>query len=205
VLLLLLTFYAGGCVVPSLHPFYTDETKTETPPSILGEWQLINDPFNEISPTNTAAINRIKPWVFDDSALLTHDPTNNASTLEATFFTVNNQLYCDLVAGPLEDDAAGINVYWLFHVIPVHALCKVEQKKDRLAFWSLQPEWVDDAIEKKTLSISRVDAGEPDHVYTASSAEWTAFLKKFAKSEGIFGEEPVIVLKRIEKKAMSKN
>ncbi len=179
----------GGCVVQSFHPFYRDAAKVELP-QVPGEWNLIaagND-------TNVTC----KPWVFTaDYGLLTYDEKDVPSKLQATFFKVDNQLFCDFQAS--DADQAKINAYWIFHVRPVHTVCKAQLDSRQLTLIPLNFDWFKKALVSKQVDLPHLKGkNDDDFLVTATPDQWALFLEKYGADTNAFPRDSAYILKKCE-------
>ncbi len=177
----------GGCVVQSFHPFYRDNAKVDLP-EVIGEWNVIaagND-------SNVA----YKPWVFgDDYKLLTYDDKNQSGKLQATFFKVGDQLFCDFEAGEVEEGT--INVYWTFHVRQAHTVCKAQLANRQLTLTPLGYEWFKKSLASKEITLQHLKGKNDDNfLVTATPEQWAKFLEKYSANTNAFPQSTAYVLRK---------
>lgn len=177
----------SGCVVQSFHPFYREDAKVELP-QVIGEWNLIAAG----SDTNVAC----KPWVFTkDYELLTYDEKNLPGKLQATFFKVGTQLLCDFEAGEAEEGK--LNPYWIFHVRPVHTVCKVQLEERQLTLTPLNFDWFKMALDAKLIDLPLLKARKGDHfLLTATPDQWANFLEKYGADTNAFYKNTAYILRK---------
>lgn len=181
--LLLVCILLGGCV-QSLNPFFTDDAKVAMP-VLNGKWTMLDDAGHP---------KRQKDWVFEDARIMTYSEKGGAGILVATWFKVDDQLYVDTTADSLESDT--VSDWWVFHVMPVHILCKVERDDRRLTFMPLPLDWVKQALTNGTVSLPVVKGKENDMVlFNADPGQWMQFLKQHGTNEDAFagGDEYTFV------------
>ena len=181
--LLLVCLLAGGCV-QSLNPFFTDDAKVAMP-ELNGKWTMLDAAGHPKGQ---------KDWVFEDARIMTYSEKGGAGILVATWFKVGDQLYVDTTADSLESDT--VSDWWIFHVMPVHILCKVERDDKRLTFKPLVLDWVKQALTNGTVSLPVVKGKENDMVlFNAAPEQWMQFLKQQGTNEDAFagGDEYVFV------------
>jgi hypothetical protein len=183
VIVLLGMLLMSGCV-QSLNPFFTDDAKVAMP-ELNGKWTMLDDNGRPKSQ---------KDWMFDDARIMTYSEKGGAGILVATWFKVGDQLYVDTTADSLESDT--VSDWWVFHVMPVHILCKVERDDKRLTFKPLALDWVKQALTNGTVSLPVVKGKENDMVlFNAEPEQWMQFLKQQGTNEDAFagGDEYVFV------------
>ena len=108
--LCLMCLSLSGCLVPSLHPFYTDET-TVTEPNVAGVWSS-----DEMTWTFSAA--KDKGYQLN----LTED--DKSATLDVHLFKLDDDLYMDLFPQELPKDLPLPDIYKM-HLLPVHHVMHV--------------------------------------------------------------------------------
>jgi len=181
--LLLVCFLMGGCV-QSLNPFFTDDARVAMP-ELNGKWTLLDDAGHP---------KRQKDWVFEDGRIMTYSEKGGSGILDATWFKVGDQLYVDTTAHSLEPDI--VSDWWVYHVMPVHILCKVDRDDRKLTFKPLDYEWVNQALTNGLISLPVVKGKENDMVlFNAGPEQWMEFLKRQGTNEDAFvgGDEYTFV------------
>ena len=164
----------SGCV-QSLNPFYTDDAKVATP-ELNGKWTMLGDDGRPKSQ---------KDWVFEDARIMTYSEKGGAGILVATWFKVDGQLYIDTTADSLESET--VSDWWVFHVMPVHILCKVERGDGKLTFKPLSLDWMKQALTNDAVSLPVVKGKEDDMVlFSAEPEQWMQFLKQQGTNEDAF-------------------
>jgi hypothetical protein len=172
--LFLTCFLLGGCL-QSLNPFFTDDAKVAMP-ELNGKWTMLDDAGRPKSQ---------KDWVFEDGRIMTYSEKGGSGILVATWFKVGDQLYVDTTAASLESDT--VSDWWIFHVMPVHILCKVERDDKRLTFKPLDLEWVKQALTNGVVSLPVVKGKENDMVlFSTEPEQWMQFLKRQGTNEDAF-------------------
>jgi hypothetical protein len=181
------TLLLGGCVVQSFYPCYQDNAKVELR-EVIGSWNVIAAGED----TNIA----YKAWVFsDDYKLLTYDDKNQPGKLQATFFKVGNQLFCDFEAGDVEEGT--INGFWLFHVRQAHTVAKVKLADGQLTLLPLSFEWFKKSIAAKEMELPYLKGKNEDSFFvTATPEQWATFLAKHASDADAFPQKTAYVLRK---------
>ncbi len=187
--LLLAVVLTAGCIVQSIQPFLTEDSKVAVP-ELTGEWTLATSFGEDVAGKN------IKPWTFAEDKVVTYDDNGLMAPVLVQYFRVGEVLLCQSAPGDTAD--AEVNWFWAWHVVPIVTLCKVELKADTVRFLPLNLEWLKAQIAAGKLTlphISRDEKGEMP-LFTATTAQWTAFLKKYASQPEAFDEKHVYVLKK---------
>lgn len=164
----------SGCV-QSLNPFFTDDAKVAMP-ELNGKWTLLDDDGHP---------KRQKDWMFEDGKIMTYSEKGGSGILDATWFKVDGQLYVDTTAHTPESDK--LSDWWVFHVMPLHILCKVERGESRLTFKPLALEWMKQALTNGTVSLPVVREKDNDiALFNAQPEQWMQFLKQQGTNEDAF-------------------
>jgi len=197
VLIVMLGLVASGCYVQSLNVFYTDDVKVDLR-EIAGDWKP------EIQTGESVTNKQITSWKFTTNTVETYDGDNIYSELKTVYFKVAGTYFMDFTAGDLSKGDKGnvFNGFWAAGIAPVHSLCKVDIKGDRLTLIPPDAKWFTDRIEKKKgrLSLSYVKSMDDSGncIFTATPKEWVAFLKKYKDSEEVFNPKGIFVFTRKE-------
>jgi hypothetical protein len=181
--LVVLSFLLVGCL-QSLNPFYTDDAKVAMP-ELNGKWTMLDDDGHPKSQ---------KDWTFKDDRIMTYSEKGGSGILVATWFKVGDQLYLDTTADSLESDV--VSDWWVFHVVPVHFLCKVERNEKTLVFKPLDLDWIRQALTNGVVSMPVVQGKEDDMVlFNALPEQWMQFLKQQGTNDDAFvgGDEYTFV------------
>lgn len=163
-----------GCV-PSLHPLYTEKDVTFDP-TLVGVW-------SEKDKTDT--------WTFKKSGdnayelIITEDGA--PGKFEVHLVRLGDLLFLDLYP---EDPAIEHNFY-KSHLIPAHTFLgiQIDKEKDVVRIAAMQPDWLEEAIDSKKVTIAHERLGEGDEsriILTASTKELQEFVVKQAAEA--FGE-----------------
>ena len=185
---LLFPFLASGCVIHSVHSFFTEEAVVEYADAD-GTWKLVKNYGDMIKEKP------IKPWTFEGKTLTAYDEQGAKSELKMTFFKVKETLFMDLFP---DSPSESTGFYWTAHVIPVHCVYKVELRKDSLVLIPLNYEWVHKEYDEGHITLPCVKFDEErELLFTASPAEWMAFLEKYKDDTKVFSTEYEFVLERM--------
>lgn len=165
-----LGFLLTGCVVTSLHPFYTEKDLV-LDASLGGHWKNA-DPANE-------------HWIFEPadakSWKLTYTSGNETNLMSAHLFKLDKQMYMDLF--PLSMESAGMPP-----AIPSHLVLRVDQIRPTLKMAVMKHEWLAKFVEAHPKAIGHMtlrDGEKSDNVRVVLTAETPAlqkFLRKHATS-----------------------
>ena len=202
----LLLFILNACIVKSLNPFYTQNTKVEDT-FLEGKWTDKNEGVWELLTFESEIKNYYKKEEFDkdgvkttveveikeaDKKLLeeyknsyfvkyTHKNEEEAYFI-ATPFEINGQVFLDFT--PFMEGFETGNDLAKYHMIGTHSLVKYEKLMDN----QIKLTWFDEDVIKDLLDNDRVKIKhekigiEKKYLLTASSEELTKFLEKFLKN-----------------------
>jgi hypothetical protein len=188
----------AGCIVQSLNPFYMKDMKVAMP-QIEGSWTLMKELGSEVKTPQ-----EINPWtvkgIKQEGGVSSYevnafDTKNQQGRLTVVFFKVNEVTYCDIL--PARDSNA--NRYWSANMCPLHTLCKVEMAVDTVRLLPLNKGWMENNIKEKRIALSFLKHQQfVGHLINASTEEWKAFLEQYGKTAGVFTDERVFELKRVQ-------
>ena len=183
-IMLLVGWWAfSGCVVGSIHPFYTPERVLEKP-ELYGRWDF--DESAKPQPNSQMILSAGKVTIFDE--------TGKPLDAKITFFHVEDSLFADIYPdkGELKAELVG-------DLTPVHLLALIKPDGDRIKFYELDYTWLSKEVESKRIKIRYTKAGAfTDLLFTPESTDWIEFLKTYrndpkafpAESEGLLIRKP---------------
>jgi hypothetical protein len=154
-----------GCVLGSTNPYYTDDLVVQQP-QFDGYWYFSKD----VEP------NEKSPIVLDQGKITVYDVNGKPADAKLTFFKVDGVLFADIFpdSGELKEQTAGDNP-------PVHLLSRIDiLGPERISFNALDYEWLSKQLAAGTIKLPYKKDAEVDSdiIFTASSAEWVAFLRQ---------------------------
>jgi hypothetical protein len=159
-----------GCVLTSVHPFYTSNDVVFEP-SLVGQW------------TNGQQAN--ERWTFEkegqNSYLLTYVVGDDTSVVQAHLFKLSGQMFMDI---------AGQEQEWKTQPPPTpsHLLLRVTQLSPTVQMVPLNHDWLKALLEKdpRVLHHELIKGPKPEDsrvVLTGETAELQAFLRKNLKND----------------------
>lgn len=173
-----------GCVVQSVNPFYGKEALTDLP-AVYGKWLLKESSVNE-------GLN--KEWTFSADKISLPETKTGSSALFFRLFRIDDMLFLDAIADAPPDD---LSIWWTLHVAPVHTVSRVILDDKTMKIIPLDASWMEEAVKKKTVLLPSVWHQEQNaYLFTATSAEWAEFLKKYGKDQNVFSEKDAFVFVR---------
>ncbi len=104
----------AGCIVQSLHPYYTKEAVC-TIPGIEGQWTLSGKNNKD---------KLLKPWVIRGGKIMTYDEKGAPGLLAAVYFRVGDSFFLDTIAE--EPPEGATSTWWTMHLLPVHVVTRVD-------------------------------------------------------------------------------
>jgi len=174
--LVMAMFCFCGCIVQSLHPYYTAEAVIEAPVK-KGAWTMIKKSGKPAMP---------KPWVFENDKITIYDDHGACGIVNVVYFKVEETIFIDAIAG---EPCKGICTWWAMHLTPVHTICRVEIQNDSLTLSPINYEWIEKKLKERPLSLPHLERKDEDFlVFTASAQEWMVFLKKHRNDSKLFSE-----------------
>jgi hypothetical protein len=192
---LLLAVVMEGCIVKSLHPFYT-EKNVVFKQELMGTWKD--------QQTGTWQISPIK----EKKSAYRMKVTSNegiSATFIAHLFELNNIVYLDFL--PEEQDGKQVDLF-AFHLIPSHSLARVKNiAGDRVRIEWLNEEWLSELFAENKIRIAHEVVHENEqkqddkmYILTASTDELQKFILKYGNDpEAFTGKSEVVMdLKRVQ-------
>jgi hypothetical protein len=169
-----------GCIVQSLNPYFTKESIC-TIPGIAGEWTLLDEQGKAQS---------LKPWVFGSDKVLTYDKNGAQGVVDVVYFSIGKTFFLDTIANGPEEES---NKWWAMHLFPVHVVTKVEIHDNRLTLIPIDYAWLEKALKNGGVKLPHVLQKDEDFIlFTATSDEWMAFLKKYSHDRNVFSDKNAV-------------
>jgi len=184
---LFVTIILNGCVVKSLHPFYTSDDVVFMP-DLLGKW-LDQDSSVWIIEQQADPVGFLKGG-FEN--LLTDSYTiklgEPLSVFEGTLFKLKDIYYLDffpIMSEHFDDE------FYSFHLLPTHSLARVDFLDKGLVKISWFNEiWLAGLFEQNKVKIShekvKISGNEEVYVLTASTKELQKFIVKYGDNPEIY-------------------
>lgn len=183
----------SSCIVKSIQPFYTPESK-EFQEELIGEWidnkkakwtvvsfkQMFlqeNKDWSKVSEEDKIAYEKYK-----DGYFITRAKNDNESVFMAMPFKVEEQLFMDFIPFDYENIS---NDLVSQHLLRTHSVAKIDKlEKDKLNITWLDEGRLTDLFKKDQLKLKYEIVGiDETFVLTATSEELYAFLKKYLKAD----------------------
>lgn len=181
---LLIVFTLAGCVVHSINPFYTKDLEADMP-AISGQWTLIECSVKE---------DLNKQFTFTKDTIITPEKKGESGKLTSHFFKIDDMVFLDLIA----TEAPECNSFWwVLHISPMHTVSRVIVEEKTMKIIPLNARWIEEEVKTKSVGLPSVWHREQNsYLFTASSAEWVEFLKKYGKDPRAFPEKEAFVFAR---------
>jgi hypothetical protein len=191
-LLCLAIFILQGCLVKSLHPFYTEKDiiyKKE----LLGQWTDKDSATWEIRQhMRTTGI--LKPQVPDESYEISLTDNKGTSHFLAHLFKLEGQAYLDFLPTDIAcgNDLAGV------HLVAAHSLARVDFSGGRITISWYNEDWLVDLFNKNKIRIAheRVPydpdlkgSGSMEVILTARTEELQKFIIKYGNDPEAFKKD----------------
>ena len=179
--------FLGGCVVPSLHPLYTDADLV-TEPAIVGTWATKGgeETFKFFRKPGAKAYTMIYTW----------KENGVPARFDARLTRIGQGLYMDTIPQSMDEPPKSSpfsNILFACHFPPTHVLWRLEMKDGGLQLAVLDPDLLMKALEQKTVSVAheRLEGNEGQEltlVLTASTPALREFLLQSA--DKVFDPDP---------------
>jgi len=200
----LLVFLASGCLIKSLHPFYTEKDlvfRKELP----GNWLAQDSSLWNISQ-RMRFDGFLQPEKGDNAYNILMTDEKGTGSFIAHLFRLDGSLYLDFYP----DEVQVSNSLASYHLIPAHTLAKVEVSADEIVIRWYNEEWLLELFNQNKVRIPHeripydLDDQNPDNyqvILTASTEELQKFLLKYGNDPNAMKtedkEEYTFRLKRI--------
>lgn len=185
VLLIVFALLCPGCLVMSLHPFFTDNDAVFEK-SLLGIWV---DKSGKSSVTfKQFGANAYKVTYFQreiSSGSGGKKETGEPGEFEGHLGRINGMLLLDLYPDQNSWDRLR-NDLLAIHLAPTHTISKVWFDGDKLMIARLDHDWLKDLVAKNATAVAH-EKVEDAFVLTASTEGLQQFLKTYASDPKAFG------------------
>lgn len=187
--LALVLFILQGCVVKSIHPFYTSDDiifKKE----LLGRWSD-TDSSTWIIKQHQKSTGLFKPDQPDAAYDISFITEKGNAQFIGHLFELNNQLYLDFYPSEIScgNDMAN------FHMIGAHSIAKVNFSGGKLTINWYNEEWLAGLFKQNKIRIAHEstpydtysdESDEKQYILTASTSELQKFIIKYGNDPAAF-------------------
>ncbi|MBU0509135.1 hypothetical protein KKH27_09905 [bacterium] len=166
----------AGCWAVSIFPLYTDKDLIWDK-QLVGSWST-SDGSNSIwsfAPSDT-----------NSYVLTVREENERDAQFEAHLLRLKDHLFLDLL--PAQGDFA--SDFYTGHLLPAHSFWRVDLKDDTLRLGMLSMDWLEEAIDKGTVSIPHLERND-GYVLTAPTQELQAFVLSHLE-EAFKWEDPLV-------------
>lgn len=159
-----------GCLVPSLHPLFTDKDKAVRT-ELLGDW---------------ASEDGGERWSFqlesDSSYSVAYVESNDTSWFVAHLVQLGDHFFMDLYPDPVDvlSDA------YKFHLVAAHTFSKLEFDSGVVHMSVLDAEWLRGRLDSGKLNLAHELPGPDDLVLTATTEDLQKFMLSIADESDAF-------------------
>lgn len=182
-LLLVLLLLCAGCVVQSIYPWLSDETRVDEP-SLIGGWHDAQEQHVAFFAESTNSSD------YAYSVLLVQKQ-NEISRFSANLHRIDDTLL--LVVGPEERQDLG-----RYATLPGHLLFKAVLDGDVLKLYGVDLESFEKRAEKSAMSFLPVSStNEKPSVLIGTTAEAEAFLRAQLADPEFFDEKPLYSFRKL--------
>jgi len=190
--ILLVIILLPGCLVKSLHPFYTDQDvifKQE----LIGTW-TDKDSSVWVIEQHKRFDGFMKPEKPDSSYVIAFTDKKGTSKFLAHLFQLEGQLYLDF----FPDEITCINDLAGFHMVATHSLARIELTGGMITIRWYNEEWLVGLFNKNRIRIAHervpydADQKDPEQmqvILTAPTGELQKFIKKYGNDPEAFKKD----------------
>ena len=192
IITILLTFFLSGCLVKSLHPFYTEKDRFFRQ-ELVGKWM---DQDSMIWTFSKTTISEFMGEAKEDESyeVVLEDPSGEEkeSWFRVNLFALNGATYLDFE--PHVDVNIGDH-FAAMHFVPTHSVARVDFfGEGNFSFVWYDEEWLNELFEQNRIKISHEVINTQNSLYdqsyilTADTRELQKFLLKYGEEINIFNE-----------------
>ena len=182
----LLLVIMSGCLVKSLHPFYTNK-------DIVYRNDILGTYTDQDKGTWTIEQKLIKngtwrpldPEVTSYYLLKMVDQKKRTITFRGVLFKLDNNLYVDFYLEKSDDRDDETDLFAM-HVLGVHTVARVTITKNELHLNWYNEKWLSDLFKENKIRLAHEKLDDDNIVLTASTQELQKFMKKFANDPKAF-------------------
>ena len=179
----LIAFTSGGCVMHSINPIYTPET-TVTDDAFLGTWNVAkadDQPFQSMEVTTRDASSYSVVLTFAEK-----DQPAVSLRLIGRLVQLGDHRFIDLETDPQErsqclDKHAGF-------MVPVHLFALIKLDAGSLKLGALSEDWLVAHLKQSPGTVQYCERDNGDVLLTSGTAELHSFLKTAADDPKAFSE-----------------
>ena len=191
-LCLALTVLMSGCLVKSIHPFYTDADLVFNK-DLVGNWQS-EDHSTWVISQSSSFPGFGKPVKDEKCYKIVQTQENGGKAVFlAHLFKLNNQLYLDFIP----DDVPTENTLLSYHVVAMHTFAKVDLKDGKISINWYNENWLTDLFNQNKIRIAHERQGyiggnttskddKSQIILTASTADLQKFIIKYSNDPKAF-------------------
>jgi len=188
-ILFALLILVPGCLIKSLHPFYT-EKELVFKQELIGNWKDPDSGIWEISQHKRFA-GIFKDDIPEKAYDISFSDKKGTSKFVTHLFTIDDQLFLDFYPDNIETGTELGN----FHFIPAHTLAKIQINAGKVIIRWYNEEWLVNLFNQNRVRIAheRVPYDQDDHnrdsyqvILTAPTAELQKFIHKYGNDPEAF-------------------
>jgi hypothetical protein len=192
VLVCALLFLLQGCLVVSIHPFYTEKDVIYKP-ELTGKW-MDHDSNSWMIIQHMEFAGLFKPDKPGRSYEIKYTDNKGTSVFFVNLFQLGKEMYLDFYPQNQEKG----NDLGNFHFVPSHSLARVELKNGKIIIGWYNQEWLISLFNQNKIRIAHertpFDQADknPDNemvVLTASTADLQKFILKYGNDPNAFKKD----------------
>jgi hypothetical protein len=165
----LLTIFAG-CIVTSIHPFYTEDVVVFDP-SLLGEWVVENE---------EGGLTFVQDGENQYKMILKEE--KDTIEFDVHLVKLQDRLFLDLYPSSSEKDE---ETFFGFHFLSLHSILLIKQIEPTLQLAPMSQQWLRNEIQNDPSCIAHEIVGDRI-LLTSSSQELQKFVAAHVQTEGAF-------------------
>lgn len=185
-----MAFLFQGCIVKSLHPFFTET-------DVLFKKEILNTWIDQDSASWIIQTVKEKPNAYG----MKYIKDGKEAYFLVHLFELEGALYLDFL--PVSSTAQSVDIFD-FHLLPTHSVAKVDKvSSEELVIKWFNEEWLNTLFKQNRIKIAHeaimdeTPTGEDDKTYvlTAPTKELQKFLIKYGNEDAAFAGDNTVWLR----------
>jgi hypothetical protein len=165
----------AGCV-PCWNPVYT-ESDLIFDPGLIGSWGSSDEK---------------ERWTFSKAGekqykLKQTDGEGRRAEFDARLVRLREYKFLDLLVIGADERDVRLNGWAAFSLVPAHLVLQVHEIGPKLKISAMNPDWVEEWLEKNPKALEHRAIDEDRYVIMASTKDLQKFVLQHADKEGLFG------------------
>lgn len=182
-----------SCVIPSIHPLYTEEDLI-IDERLIGIWGEEDDEatwdFKLASERRGSDLFDYMDYPSEKSLSLIYREKNKSAEFNAHMIKLGDNYYLDFLPYEYEIDNGLLDI----HLMPVHTFARIKIENNRITLEMFDPDWLKDLLDKNKIRIKHEYQSELKiYVLTASTRSLQKFIEKYGNDPEAYSDPLFLV------------